>query len=707
MDNIGKSVVKRDHEEKASGTAKYVADFSMEEVLHGKFLRSTVPHAKIKNIILPEIPDGYIVVDKDDVPGENKIHIVLEDMPVFAIDTVEYIGDPILMIVGPDEKKVEEIISQIVVDYEELPAVLDVTKSEVTFFEYQHEKGNIEAAFENADKVYDEILKTGYQEQVYLETNGMIADYHDGKITVRGSMQCPYYVHTALQLATGLDGEKVQVKGDVTGGGFGGKEDYPSILACQVAVASMKAKKPVRVIFDRREDITVTSKRHPSIARYRAAVKNGKITAMDIDIMYDAGAYSTLSAVVLQRGVICANGPYHIENLRVHGKASKTNTVPKGAFRGFGAPQVFFDIELFMNHIAKEEKRDILEFKKQHLAKQGDPTSTNGKYHFPVPLPEMIEEVDALCDYRKKKALYEKEQTGRFRRGIGLALAFHGAGFTGSGERDLIKAVLKLKKYKDGTVEILCSNIDMGQGLKTTLSKIAGKELGIPFEEIVIKDPDTDRVPDSGPTVASRSLMIVGELVRRAATRLKSQWEDGVEQIFEERYKEPDFLIPFSLDEFRGDAYPTYSWSVQAIELEIDMLTGQHHILGAYGSFDVGTPIDENIVVGQMEGGMLQGIGYSSMEYMDHDNSGRIRNNSLSNYIIPTAMDVPNMKVCLHVAEYPDGPYGAKGAGELPAVGTAAAYIEAVEQALGNKIDHIPFTVEDTMKVISTKKEGR
>lgn len=707
MENIGNSVVKTDHKEKVSGAAKYVADLPTEGMLHGKFLRSTVPHAKIKNITLPELPDGYMIVDKDDVPGENKIHIVKEDMPIFAVDTVEYIGDPILMVVGPDEKKVEEIVSQIIVDYEELSAVLDATQSKVAFFEYQHAKGDVDAAFQNADKVYDEVLKTGYQEQIYLETNGMIGDYHEGKITIRGSMQCPYYVHTALQLATGLERDKVQVKGDTTGGGFGGKEDYPSILACQVAVASMKAKKPVRVVFDRREDITVTSKRHPSIARYRAAVKDGKITAMDIDIIYDAGAYSTLSSVVLQRGTICANGPYHIENLRVHGKANKTNTVPKGAFRGFGAPQVFFDIEAFMTHIAKGEKRDILEFKKEHLVNQGDPTSTNGKFHFHVPLLEMIEEVDKLCDYKKKKALYDKAQTGRYRRGIGLALAFHGAGFTGSGERDLIKAVLKLKKHKDGRVEILCANIDMGQGLKTTLSKIAGKELGIPFNEIIVKDPDTDQVPDSGPTVASRSLMIVGELVRRAASKLKSQWKDGAEQIFEERYKEPDFLIPFSLEEFRGDAYPTYSWSVQAVELEIDMLTGQHNILGVYGSFDVGTPIDENIVTGQMEGGMLQGIGYSSMEYMDHDGRGRIRNNSLSDYIIPTAMDVPNMKVCLHVAEYPDGPYGAKGAGELPAVGTAAAYIEAAEQILGAKIDHIPFTVEDTMKVISNKEEAK
>ncbi|AWK49916.1 aldehyde oxidase [Clostridium beijerinckii] len=703
MNSIGDSVLKRDHREKMSGDAKYVADLSTDEILHGKFLRSTVAHAKIKNINIPSLPDGYMIVDKDDVPGENIVGIGLKDMPVFAADTVEHIGDHILMVVGPEEHKVEEIVSKIVVDYEELPAVMDAAKSEVAFYEYQYEKGDLNTAFENADKIYDEVLSTGYNEQMYLETNGIIADYHDAKLTVRGSMQCPYYVYGELHEVTGLEKDKIQVIADTTGGGFGGKEDFPSILACQVAVASMKAKKPVRVIFDRREDITVTSKRHPLIARYKAAVKDGKVTAMDIDIIYDAGAYSTLSMVVLQRGTICAGGVYNIENLKVHSKANKTNTVPKGAYRGFGAPQVFFCSELFMEHIAKAEGRNTLEFKKEHMVKQGDSTSTLGKFHFHVPLNEMIEEVDKLCDYKRKRELYDKPQTGRFRRGIGLSLSLHGCGFTGSGERDLIKAVLKLKKYKDGTVEILAANTDIGQGIRTTLPKIAGKELGIPYNQIIYKNPDTDRVPDSGPTVASRSLMVVGELVRRAAIKLKEEWKDGEEQIVEERYKHPDYLIPFSINNFRGDAYPTYAWSVQAVELEIDMLTGQHNVLGAYGSFDVGTPIDLNILYGQMEGGMLQSIGYSSMEYMDHDSKGRVRNNSFSNYIIPTAMDVPNLKVQMHVSEFPEGPYGAKGAGELPNSGTAPAYIAAVEQALAKNIDHIPFTVEDTMKAVSSK----
>ena len=329
-------------------------------------------------------------------------------------------------------------------------------------------------------------------------------------------------------------------------------------------------------------------------------------------------------------------------------------------------------------------------------------TSTCGKYHFPVPVSDMIDEVSAECDFEKKRRDYAKPQSGRYRRGIGMSMYFHGAGFTGAGERDLIKAVAKLRKYKDGTVEILASNGDIGQGVRTTFPKIVAHELNIPFEKVFYEHPDTARVPDSGPTVASRSLMIVGELLRRAAIKLREQWKDGEEQEVEERYREPDFIIPFHLDKFEGDAYPTYAWAVNAIELEVDTLTGVASVLGAYGSFDVGTPVDYNVVMGQMEGGFLQGIGYASIEKMDYDDKGRIRNNSYSDYLIPTTKDVPKLKCMLHVEKYPDGPYGAKGAGELPLVGAPAAYLEAMEQALGGiKLNHAPFTAEDTLSAIS------
>ena len=708
MKDISKSVKKKDHENKITGRAMYVGDYPTEDLLFGKILHSPKARARIVRVKLPVFPQGYFMVDKNDVQGDNNVAIVMDDIPVFARDTVEYIGEAVLMVVGPDEKKVDELLNEIEVDYEELTPILDMREHDTVFFDYSYGRGNLEKAFAEADKVYEEEFETGYQEQAYLETQGMIASYHDGKMTIHGSMQCPYYVHGAVARAMGLTADQVQIIQDVTGGGFGGKEAFPSILACQVGVAAMKADKPVRVVFDRREDMEFTSKRHPSLCKYKMAVKDQTITAMDIDVMFNGGAYTTLSAVVLQRGIICANGIYNVENLKVHGNAVKTNTTPCGAYRGFGAPQTFFAVETMMNHIAADLGVDALQFKQKHLVKQGDPTSTNGKYHFPVPIPAMIEEIDKACDYRKKRALYQNQPAdSRYRRGIGMSMYFHGAGFTGSGERDIIKAVTKLHKYPDGKVEILASNSDIGQGLKTTFSKIVAKELNVPLEQILIENPDTDRVPNSGPTVASRSLMTVGELLRRAAIKLRSEWKDGEDQIVEEHFKEPDFVIPFYLDKFEGDAYPTYAWAVNAIEVEVDALTATNRVIGAWGSFDVGTPIDMNIVVGQMEGGFLQGIGYSSMEYMTTNEKGQIRNNSFSDYIIPTAVDVPNMVAMMHVEEYPDGPYGAKGAGELPLVGAPGAYIEALEQALGAKLHHAPFTADDTMKVLQKKKNGQ
>ena len=699
MEKISGSVKKKDHESKIRGSAIYVDDHVMDDMLYGKLLHSAKAKARIINISLPKLSDGYFVVDKNDVTGVNRVHIVEDDTPVYAEDTVEYVGEPILMVVGPVFKEVKRILNEIIVTYEEETPILDMQKSDTVFFNYNYEKGDIDKTFEEADRVFIETFQTGYQEQAYLETQGMIAYPHDGRMTVRGSMQCPYYVYGAVSKALGYEEKDIQIIQDVTGGGFGGKEAFPSMLACQTAVAAKKANKPIKVIFDRREDMEFTSKRHPSISTYKVAIKNGKITGMDIEVIFNSGAYTTLSPVVLQRGLICANGVYSIDNLRVCGRAVKTNTVPCGAYRGFGAPQTFFAVEMIMDHIAKEIGVDSLKLKEEYIVKQGDSTSTSGKYHFHVPLPEMIEQIDKLADYRAKRKQYTI-QNGRYHKGIGMSLFFHGCGFTGSGERDFIKAVVKIRKNSDDTVEILASNSDIGQGLKTTFSKIVADTLGIPYEHVFINNPDTDLVPDSGPTVASRSLMTVGELLRRASEKLKKEWKTGEVQIIEEHFVEPDFVIPFNLKEFKGDAYPTYSWGVNAIEVEVDTLTATTKILGAWGSFDVGVPIDMNIIQGQMQGGFLQGIGYASMEQMNYNDKGMIRNNSFSDYIIPTAVDVPNLVTEIINNPYSHGPYGAKGAGELPLVGAAPAYVEAMENALGANLNKIPFTTEDTMSVL-------
>jgi len=399
VDAISRSIPKRDHPEKISGSARYVCDYPTDGMLFGRLLRSTVARGEIINVELPELPEGYWYIDRNDIPGCNEVHIVLNDTPVFADRTVEYIGDPIGLIAGPDERETARLLGRIKVDYGILEPVFDMRKSEEVFFDYKYDKGDIEKALNEADRVFEESFETGLQEQMYLETNGIIAEYRDGVMHIHGSVQCPYYVHTAVTGALGFKPEDVRVVQDVMGGSFGGKEDYPSVLACQAAVAAYKTGKPVRIVFDRKEDVESTSKRHPSLCNYKVSVLGRRVTGMEIEVLYDAGAYTTLTPVVLQRGIIGACGVYNIPNLKVHGQARKTNTAPNGAFRGFGGPQTFFAVEMMMTHIAKDLGIDPVEFKLSHAARQGDPTSTGGKYHFHVPIPEMVGQVVKDSDY--------------------------------------------------------------------------------------------------------------------------------------------------------------------------------------------------------------------------------------------------------------------------------------------------------------------
>lgn len=705
--DISRSVVKSDHEIKVSGSAKYIADIKFENCLHAKTLRSEKAKAKIKNISIPPLKEDYYIIQGSDVPGLNKVKIIQNDMPVFADKEVNYVGEPILLVTGPDIEEVNSIIGKIKVEYEEEEPIFDLKISNHIFAEYGYKRGNVDKAFKESKKVFEEEFYTGYQEQAYLETQGVVGVYEEekDKVSIFGTMQCPYYVKNAVIQTLGCSAEQVRIVQTTTGGGFGGKEDYPSLLGSQAAVACRKTKSPVRLILSRVEDISCTTKRHPAFLKYKTALdKDNNIIGIDIDIILNGGAYSSLSSVVLQRALICATGVYNIPNLRVHGTVVKTNTVPNGAFRGFGGPQSIFAIETHMNHIAKNIGMNPLEFKKKHFVKTGDNTATGGNFFYDVKLNEMVDKMESMCDFSSKYKKYELENRNNdavIKKGIGMSIFLHGCGFTGSGERDLIKAVVKLVKHKDDKVEILVANTDMGQGLQTTLRKIVAQVLDIDYNEIIYNNPDTDRVPDSGPTAASRSVMVVGKLLERAALRLKEEWKSGEEQLIVEKYKHPD-LIPWDEKKFHGDAYPSYSWGINVVEVEINTLTGLTDIKGIYSVFDVGNEIDKTIMEGQVQGGVIQGLGYGSCEKMECID-GVLKQHSMTDYIIPTANDVVNIKNVFIDNPCELGPFGAKGAGELTLVGTAPAYGDAVENALGIKIDRIPVTPEYIMEAITNE----
>jgi CO/xanthine dehydrogenase Mo-binding subunit len=700
MKNISESVKKKDHEIKTSGSAVYLADMKFENLLYGKVIRATISKGKIKTISLPEIPENYYVVDAKDIPGENALKVVSSEQPIFSEGTIAYMGEAIMMLVGPEKDQLEVLSKEIEITYEEQTPVFTIEEAFEKAAAYHYEKGDYKKAFQEADRILEETFMTGYQEQAYIEPQGAVGIYEKDRVTIYGSMQCPYYVKGAVMLAMGMDESQVQIIQSTTGGAFGGKEDYPSMLGCQVAIAAKKTKHPVSLIFDRREDMLVTPKRHPARLRYKVALdKNNQITAIDADIKINVGAYTGLSGVVLQRALIAAIGIYKIDNLYISGDAMLTNTIPNGAFRGFGAPQSFFAIETLMNHVSKAIGLTPLEFKQHYIAKQGDITATNGKYHYYVPFDEMIKKAEEISRYSAKYEAYEKQQTGRYKKGIGISLFLHGCGFTGSAEKDYIRSIAKLEKYEDDTVEIFVSNTDMGQGLHTTFSKIVATALEIPLERVLINNPDTDKVPNSGPTVASRSIMIVGKLLERAAMKMKADWKPHEAMTVIEHYKHIE-LIPWDVETFQGDAYPAYSYGLNVIEVEVDTLLATTKLLGVWGVYDVGKAIDETIMMGQAQGGMLQSIGYGSTEKME-DHKGRIYQASMTDYMIPTAMDTIPFEIAFIDNPYEGGPYGAKGAGELTIIGAAPAYVAAVENAIKKNITQIPVTPERLMEVLS------
>lgn len=694
MEDISRAINKVDNEEKITGKAVYIDDIKPDGTLYARTYRSSIPKGRILKRSYPILPEGYDIIDWEDITGNNHINIIYDDWPIFAKDTVGHIGEPILLVVGEDKNVINSILSEIEIDYEEEDPVYEYTDSAI---HYEYDKGLGDAVFEEADRIISYTYNTGYQEQLYIEPQGVIGLYEHGRITVMGSIQCPYYVKNALINTLGCGEDEVRVVQTTTGGAFGGKEEFPSLIACQVALAVQKVKKPIKLVYGREEDIAFTTKRHPSTIHMEAAVDSERrLMGIRSHVSLNGGAYMGLSGVVLQRAMIAATGAYTIENLAVSGDVYRTNTVPTGAFRGFGAPQMIFAVEMFMQHVAKELQLDSLVFKQFYLAKEGDLTSTSGHFRDPIIMEAMIERAMELSDYKEKVRKYDRSTV---HKGIGMSWFLHGCGFTGSGEQEHIKAVVRLHKNEEDLVTILVASVDMGQGVKTTFRKLVAEILEIPIEQVILDNPDTDIVPDSGPTVASRTMMVVGGLLARAAKSMKVSWVAGESKLVEERYRQPDYVV-WDQDRLQGDAYPAYSWGVNIVEVAVDTVTYEVTLTGVWSVYDVGKAIDERIIMGQADGGQLQGISYGYLEVMNN-HKGIVHQKTVTDYVIPTAADTITMVTELMDNPYPLGPYGAKGAGELTLIGGAPAVAMAIENAVGKKVMKIPATPEYIMELVT------
>lgn len=734
---IGKSVPRKEGRKKVTGQALYVDDLSFPDMLHGVTVRSPAARGKITNISFGgDIPwDEFIVITAKDVPGANYVALLLNDQPYLADGFVNHPEEPVVLLAHADKYLLEEARRNVHIEIDEQPAIFTLADSlakkqiiwgeDNVFKKFLVDKGNIDDVWANADFIVAGEYETGAQEQLYIENNGAIAiaNPNDG-VTVWGSMQCPYYVHKALVKLFDLPEEKIRIIQTETGGGFGGKEEYPSLIAGHAGLLAWKSGKPVKMIYDRAEDMVATTKRHPSRTRHKTAVtRDGKLLAMEIDFVIDGGAYCTLSPVVLSRGTIHAAGPYVCPNVRIHSKAVATNVPPHGAFRGFGAPQSIFALERHMDKVAQAVGLTPEEFRRRNFIHEGETTATSQVIRERVEMDQLLTQALKLSDYHAKRERFARENSasnGRFskKRGVGFASFMHGAGFTGSGEVYL-QSVVSAEATAEGKVRILAASTEIGQGTNTIFSQIASETLGIDFDSIEIVQPDTGRVPNSGPTVASRTSMVVGKLVESAVLALKQTLAGS--GLLPEKYSESEFKkacadyiakfgslktsatyqpppnVHWDDEKYQGDAYGAYAWAIYVVEVSFDELTYEARVEDFVALQEIGRVLNPVLAAGQIEGGVAQAIGFTLFENVVWKN-GRMANNQMTNYIIPTPADIPPIRVYFEENPYAYGPGGAKGIGELPMDGAAPAILNAIENATGVSFNQVPLMPERLME---------
>ncbi len=727
---VGASVPRKEGWDKVTGAARYVDDMVLPGMLYGATVRSNVARGKVGKISFDSTLswNDFVLVTAKDIPGRNCISLILDDQPCLASETVNHPEEPILLLAHADRHKLQKAVDAVSIEYDPLPHVHTMEESEQqstiiwgadnTFKTFLVEKGDVDAVWKEAAHIVEGEYFTGAQEQLYIENNGVIAAFDpENGITVWGSLQCPYYVHKALMVLCGLPENKIRIVQMETGGAFGGKEEYPSMIAGHAALLAIKSGRPVKIVYDRMEDMVATTKRHPSRTRHRTAVdKDGKILGGEIEFTIDGGAYATLSSVVLSRGTIHAGGPYYWPSVRIRTKALATNTPPHGAFRGFGAPQSLFAMERHMDRIAQVVGISPVEVRRRNFLKPGQTTTTQQVIREEIDLNHLLDRALELSDYAGKKTRFaEENKAGMRKKGIGIAAFLHGAGFTGSGERYL-NSLVGVEAGADGSVRVLVSSTEFGQGTNTVLCQIAAEALGLPYESAKIAQPDTTVVPNSGPTVASRTAMIVGKLVQSAAQGIKQTLtktgllgDDYTPEDFRAacreylkgrgelksyaRYEAPGDVY-WDDEKYRGEAYAAFAWAVYVAEVTVDLTTYAVTVDDFVALQEVGKVLHPLLAEGQITGGVAQAIGFALYEKVVWQN-GRMLNNQMTNYIMPTSMDLPLIRVFFEELGNIHGAYGAKGIGELPMDGPAPAIANAVEDAIGVPLHSIPLLPED------------
>lgn len=751
---VGRSVPRVDADEKVRGLAVYADDVPVPDCWYAEVVRSPVSCGRLKKLTFDPVFDWsrVCVVTPADIPGENIVDMIGRDMPFIAHDWIQYRGEPLALIAAPTRALAREAAAHVQAEIETAPALLTLQelvaryKADPAQLHRQAAqtivKGDVEKGLAEADVVVEGEYWAGHQEQLYIEPQGMLAiPEEDGGVYLQGSLQCPYYIAPELIITLKLPLEKIRVQQTAVGGAFGGKEEFPTLIAGYCALLALKCRKPVKLIYDRHQDILYTTKRHPVWVKHRTGLKkDGRITAMHVDFLLDGGAYTTLSPVVMYRGILHTTLGYRCENVLVDGHVYRTNTFPNGAFRGFGAPQAIWALEAHMDVCAEKVGMAPHAFRLHNALHVGDRTATGQVLSEPMGTPDVLEKTLERSQFAARLPHCSHGKPGQATwYGIGLAFFGHGSGFTGDGESRLkSKAALDLEYFEDGRpgVSIRISSTEMGQGTLTIMPQIAADALSVDLASVRCPLADTKYAPDSGPTVASRTTMVVGSTVHGAALKMRKALEDfassalqGGEPVTLEgghfrahfsgqvrsfadvagaylKQHGPlrvyhQFQLPATIQwdqkTFRGDSYPSYSWGCNVAEVEVDALTLEIRVKKVTSYWDIGRLINPMLAKGQIEGGLVQALGYAVMEKMSIKD-GLYDASRMQTYVVPTALDVPELDVQFIEYPYTHAAPGAKGVGEIPMDGLGPAVCNAVYAATGVRIHDLPITPEKLLK---------
>ncbi len=755
---VGQSITRTDDMAKVTGTLMYGADYPQEGFLHGKILRSPHPHALIKSIDTrkaKELPGVAAVLTGKDVPGRNGFGAILPDQPVICEDKVRYVGDGVALVAAETEEIAHQALSLIQVEYEILPAVFDPLEALETDAPKVHDggnllsknklrKGNVEAGFAEADIIMERTYQVPFLEHAYMEPDVTFAiPQPDGTMLVEGPMQAPFTVRRNLAAVLGVPVNHVRVRQIHMGGGFGGKEDSPIDIGCRAAVLAHHTGQPVRLALEREEVTLQTCKRHPMIMEIKiGASKKGKLLAFEGVIYDEQGAYAGLGPMIPPAGgshihsMVMMPGPYNIPHAKVDAYLIYTNHPYGGAMRGFGAPQVHIAHEQLIDELAGELGMDPLELRRINAFQQGSTTATGQVLDQSVGLLDTLEACAEAFRWKERFGQNDYvDQESSKRRGVGIGMGWYRTSIGTAGDG----CGASVHVHEDGSVLLYSGITEMGQGAFTVLPQICAEALGVAMEDVRLVAPDTDLVPESGPTVGSRSTTLMGNAIIMAVSEVKASILEMASEMLlvpAERLEAKDRMIfdredtqkslPFrevaarcmatgkrligqgwwtppapSLDPETGQGNPyfVYTYSTHMAEVLVDVETGEVEVTDYVAAFDVGKAINPKALEGQIEGGVAMGLGYALMEEVAMV-EGIPQNINLQDYLIPTTLDMPDIKPIVLEVENRYGPYGAKGIGEMPNIPATPAILNAIADACGGRIRSLPADPERVFAAI-------